>query len=69
MKAYIPKHASLEGVELYHAPTVETVFTGKSGSCITIQRWGIDDYSADWDESSSVRGTLAQILEEIKTEI
>lgn len=69
MKTYIPKHASLEGGDLYPLPTIESVFVGKSGCRITIQRWGVDDYSAEWDESSSVRGTLAQILEEIKTEI
>ena len=58
-----------EGEIVYDLPATETEFTGKSGSQIVIQRWGHDDYEADWDESYSVRGTLKQILDEIKNEL
>ena len=48
--------------------TFECRFVGRSGSVITIDRYGHDDYSAAWDESYSVRGTFAEIVEELKGE-
>ena len=48
--------------------TFECRFIGKSGAVITIDRYGVDDYSAAWDETYSVRGTFLQILEELKGE-
>ena len=59
-------------------PYTETILEGKSGSLIVINRYGIDDYSAAWtdrdhlyDESFgySVRGTLKDILDEMKDDI
>lgn len=49
--------------------TLESVFTGKSGSHITVWRFGWNDYGAAWDDTFSVRGTLQQILEELKEEV
>ena len=49
--------------------TFECRFIGRSGSVITIDRYGTDDYSAAWDDTYSVRGNLAGILEELKGEI
>lgn len=56
--------------------TLETTFTGRSGNYVVIHRYGVDDYSV-WftDDPSndahgcSVRGTLVQIIEEMKEEI
>ena len=50
-------------------PTVETTFTTKAGDVITIQRYGVDDYDATWDDTFSVRGTLLQVMQELKKEI
>lgn len=52
-----------------NAPTVETTFTTKAGDVITIQRYGVDDYDATWDDTFSVRGTLLQVMQELKKEI
>ena len=59
-------------------PTTEAIINGKSGSLIVLHRYGQDDYSAWWtdkdhlnDETygSSVRGTLMQIMDEMKDEL
>lgn len=51
-------------------PTLETTFIGKkSGCCITIHRHGPDDYEADWEDDFSVRGTLKDIMNEVKEEL
>ena len=52
-----------------NTPTVETTFTTKAGDVITIQRYGVDDYDATWDDTFSVRGTLLQVMQELKKEI
>ena len=49
--------------------TLESVITGKSGTRISIWRFGWNDYSASWEDTFSVRGTLAQILDELKGEL
>lgn len=49
--------------------TLESVFTGKSGTRISIWRFGWNDYSASWGDMSSVRGTMKQILDELKGEL
>lgn len=49
--------------------TLESVFIGKSGSRILLWRFGWNDYSASWGDEYSVRGTLQQVLEELKEEI
>ena len=49
--------------------TLESVFTGKSGTRISIWRHGWNDYGACWEDEYSVRGTLEQILEELKEEL
>jgi len=49
--------------------TFECRFVGRSGSVITIDRYGQDDYSATWDDSCSVRGTFAQVAFEIMKEV
>ena len=49
--------------------TIETIFIGKSGSVITIYRHGQNDYCALWNDEFSVRGTLRQILDELKEEL
>ena len=55
-----------------------SILTGKSGDLIVIDFYGPDDFGAWWtDEShlyddtygSSVRGSLTDILEELKDEI
>lgn len=48
--------------------TLETVFTGKSGYQISIWRHGLNDFAAAWGDDYSVRGTLLQVLEELKGE-
>lgn len=56
--------------------TTETTFVGRSGSSIVIHRYGQDDYSA-WvtddttkeDHGCSVRGTLLDIIEEVRDEV
>lgn len=48
--------------------TFECRFIGKSGSIITIDRYGVDDYSAAWDDTYSVRGSFLDILDELKGE-
>lgn len=55
--------------EICDPDTFECRFTGKSGADIIVDRYGQDDYSASWDDSYSVRGTFAQIMEELKEEI
>ena len=55
--------------------TFECRFIGRSGAVITIDRYGTDDYSVwftddvskDW-HGSSVRGSLLDILDELKGE-
>ena len=49
--------------------TMESVFVGKSGYKIILWRYGWNDYSASWEDSCSVRGTLQQVLEELKGEL
>ena len=49
--------------------TFECRFVGWSGSVITIDRYGQNDYSAVWDDTYSVRGTFTQIIDELKGEI
>ena len=49
--------------------TMESVFTGKSGSRIIIWRFGWNDYGAAWGDAYSVRGTLQQIMDEVKEEL
>lgn len=52
-----------------------TIVGRNTGQKITITRYGVNDYSAWWHETDletdgcSVRGTLAQIITEIKDEI
>ena len=54
----------------YEPVTLESKFEGKHTGCtIRIQRYGQDDYSASWDDDYSVRGTMKQIMDEIKEEI
>ena len=62
----------------YNSPSIETTFTGKSGNVIVITRYNRNDYSAlitdeehlQYDSYGySVRGTLTQILNEIKDEL
>ena len=48
--------------------TIESTFAGKSGKTIIIFRHGLDDYSV-YIDGSSVRGTLLDIMEEIKSEL
>ena len=48
---------------------VESAFIGRSGSVILIQRYGPDDYGAIWYDTYSVRGSLKDIMEEVKEEI
>ena len=48
---------------------VESAFIGKSGQIILIQRYGPDDYGALWYNTYGVRGTLKDIMEEVKGEI
>lgn len=56
--------------------TEETRFVGRSGSDIIIHRYGVDDYSA-WitddvtkdNHGYSVRGSLIDIMEEIRDEL
>ena len=50
-------------------PTVEATFTTRAGDVITIQRYGVDYYDATWDDTFSVRGTLLQVMQELKSEI
>lgn len=56
--------------------TEETRFVGRSGCDIVVHRYGVDDYSA-WvtddvtkdDHGCSVRGTLIDIMEELRDEL
>lgn len=49
---------------------VESIFYGKkTGDVIIIQRYGHDDYGAVWYDTYSVRGSLRDIMEEVKEEI
>ena len=56
--------------------TKETRFVGRSGCDIVVHRYGVDDYSA-WvtddvtkdDHGCSVRGTLIDIMEELRDEL
>ncbi len=56
--------------------TTETTFVGRSGDDVVIHRYGQDDYSV-WftddttkdDHGCSVRGTLLDILEEVRDEV
>ena len=49
--------------------TLESVFTGKSGAKISVWRFGWNDYSATWGDTYSVRGTFAQVMDELKGEM
>lgn len=56
--------------------STETTFVGRSGCSVVIHRYGQDDYSA-WitddvtkdDHGCSVRGTLLDIIEEVRDEV
>ena len=56
--------------------STETTFVGRSGDTIVIHRYGHDDYSA-WvtddatkdDHGCSIRGTLLDIIEEVRDEV
>ena len=56
--------------------TFEVRFIGKSGVIVTIDRYGVDDYSVwvsddvtDSGNGCSIRGSLLAILSELKEEI
>lgn len=60
---------------MYTEPTKESTFTGRSGSTIIINRYGPDDYSVwmtdtpnDNTSGCSVRGSLLDIIEEVRNE-
>lgn len=57
--------------------TIEKIFTGKSGATIVITRYGENDYSAWWTDEDhlndetfgySVRGSLNDVVAELKDE-
>lgn len=61
-----------------HDPDAVSILTSKSGDLIVIGFHGPDDFSAWWTDANhlhddtygySVRGTLEDILEELKDEI
>lgn len=56
--------------------TTETTFVGRSGNYVVIHRYGLNDYSVWFTDDPnndthgcSVRGTLIDIIEELKGEI
>ena len=48
---------------------VVSAFISKHGVPIIIQQYGTDDYCAVWYDSCSVRGSLLDIIRELKDEI
>jgi hypothetical protein len=48
---------------------VVSAFISKHGIPVIIQQYGTDDYCAVWYDSCSVRGTLLDIIRELKDEI
>ena len=62
-------HAVTGWQPIYPEPTTETVLHCLSGAVITVQRWGSDDYEADWGDEYSVRGSFRDIIKEIYTEV